>query len=129
MLKDDERQALADSLMEDEGPEPTDPALLEAIRALSTAVYEIKGVDLKPIAKAIASLPDHGDKIDALREEICALTRAVCAMEPMDIAPLVSAVMSLRDTQQGLMKLMMSPRELVFDAEGSPTGVRIARVN
>lgn len=129
MLRDDERQSLAESLMEDEGPEPSDPELLQAIRDLTRAVKAIKAPDLSVVVKAIASLPDNGAKLDALCEEMCDLSKAVEAMKPLDLTPLVIAVNSLRETQTALMKLMMSPRELVFDAEGAPTGVRIARVN
>lgn len=129
MLRDDERAALAESLFEDDGPKRQDPELLTAIRELTAAVRAIEAVDLSPVARAVAAMPDPSDGIESLRSDIRALAVAVSKIEPVDLSGVVDALNEMRTTKRALIQVMMSPREIMFDAEGNPTGVRIARVN
>jgi len=120
--------------MEDDGPEPSDPELLAAVRELTAAVKAIKTpvippFDVKPIVAAIADMPGAGEKIDALSADIRALTAAVEKIEIPDMAGIIGAIVTLHTTQQAMIRAMMAPKELTYDQDGNPTGIKPVRMN
>jgi len=131
MLRDEDRKALAEMAMEDETPEPTDPELLRLIGDLTEAVKSIKApsFDITPVAKAIASIPSVSKDISGLRDDVKALTRAVSERQALDLSGIADAIKSLQETQKALISTMKAPKELTFDKQGNPTGLRIVRVN
>jgi len=130
MLRDDERRALAEMAVEDDGPEQVDPDLLAAIKELTAAVKAIKApkmpeLDVKPVAAALANLPT----MDGLRGDIRALTDAVARMQPANLSRIEKTLIALQASQLALVDALSRPKEVVYDKSGNPTGVRIARMN
>lgn len=134
MLRDEDREYLANQVMDDDEPEPIDPNLLRVLRDLTAAVKAIKAptipaFDVGPVAKAIASMPAVGDEISGLREDIQALARVVAEKKTPDLEGITEAIKSLIVTQRAVLDAMRAPKELTFDREGNPTGLRVVRPN
>jgi hypothetical protein len=131
MLRDEDREALAHLVMEDDGPEGIDPALLRVIGELTAAVKAFKSpaFDMSPVAKAISAMPNVSKDIAGLRGDIQSLTKAVSEKQALDLSGIADAIKSLQETQKALISTMKAPKELTFDKQGNPTGLRIVRVN
>jgi hypothetical protein len=131
MLRDEDREALAHLVMEDDGPEGIDPALLRVIGELTAAVKAFKApaFDMSPVAKAISAMPNVSKDIAGLRGDIQSLTKAVSEKQALDLSGIADAIKSLQETQKALISTMKAPKELTFDKQGNPSGIRIARVN
>jgi hypothetical protein len=131
MLRDEDREALAELAMEDEAPEPIDPELLRVIGELTAAVKAFKtpALDVGPVVKAISAMPSVSKDIPGLRGDIQSLTKAVSERQALDLSGVADAIKSLQETQKALISTMKAPKELTFDKQGNPTGLRIVRVN
>jgi hypothetical protein len=131
MLRDEDREALAELAMEDEAPEPIDPELLRVIGELTAAVKAFKApaFDMSPVVKAISAMPSVSKDIAGLRGDIQSLTKAVTERQALDLSGIADAIKSLQETQKAIISTMKAPKELTFDKQGNPSGIRIARVN
>lgn len=131
MLRDEDREALANLVMEDEAPEPTDPELLRLIGELTEAVKAFKApaLDVGPVAKAISAMPSVSKDIAGLRGDIQSLTKAVSKRQALDLSGVADAIKSLQETQNALISTMKAPKELTFDKQGNPSGIRLVRTN
>lgn len=130
MLRDAERAALAALALDDDDPAQADPELLAAIHELTAAVKAIKApeipaFDVKPVAAALAKMPTF----DGLRDDIRALTKAVAEMKPANLSGIEKTLIALQASQLALVDALSRPKEVVYDAAGNPTGVRLARMN
>jgi hypothetical protein len=134
MLRDDDREYLANQVMEDDGPDEIDPNLLRVIKDLTAAVKAIKApvipaFDMTPVAKAIASMPSVSDEIAGLRGDVQALAKVVSDKASPDLESITDAIRLLHATQKAIIAAMTAPKEIVFDTQGNPSGIRVIRPN
>ena len=131
MLRDEDREALAHLAMQDDEPEGIDPELLRVIGELTAAVKAFKApaLDVGPVVKAISDMPSVSKDLAGLRGDIQSLTKAVAERQALDLSGVADAIKSLQETQRALISTMKAPKELTFDKQGNPTGLRIVRVN
>lgn len=130
MLRDEDREYLANQVMDDDAPEPIDPDLLKAIRDLTAAVKGIKAptipaFDVGPVAKAIAALPSFNE----LRGDIQTLAKAVGEMRPANLEGIERALVAIQASNLALIDALRAPKEVTYDTAGNPTGLRVKRMN
>lgn len=130
MLRDEDREYLANQVMGDDEPEPIDPNLLRVIRDLTAAVKAIKAptipaFDVGPVAKAISGMPSF----DEIRGDIQALAQAVDAMRPANLEGIERALMAIHASNMALIDAMKATKEVEYDAAGKPTRLRTVRTN
>jgi len=134
MLRDDERDHLAEMAMEDDGPDQVDPDLLKAIRELTAAVKAIEtpkipAFDVKPVAQAIANLAGVAKEITALRADIKGLVGAVSAIQGADMSAVAEAIKGLQAQQAAMVRAINTPKEVIYDSQNNPIGLRPTRMN
>lgn len=114
----------------------SDPALLAAIEELKESVVALAGkedpdqLDLKPLAEAIAQ--SVAQQNTALMTGLKSLITAVSNIKnespqvsvALDLDPLVKATEANTRAVTDLVKAFNAPKELVFDKNGAPTGIK-----
>lgn len=130
----------------DDGPDPADPKLIGAVQSIADALNKPEEPEapepdytaaIESISKTLAAknegiagaIRSASNEISALRADVQALTDAVAGIRSVDVSGISQAIVGLQKTQQALMEAMICPKEIVFDNEGNPTGLRVKRMN
>ena len=130
MLSEEERAVLTAMATAPEVDEPVDDnaELLAAFERVIEAIGKIKLVESKSDSgKVIATAftPLLIGVVDGLK----ALAVNVAKIKAPDLSPICEAVNELTKSQNQIIRALTAPRELIFDDDGAPIGLKSMRPN